>query len=91
MLHINCLVLLGALFALKSFVGVSHQSSVKMNLDNSTAVCYINKGGGTRSAELTSTAKLITYFCEQRQLSIEAVHLAGALVISWDACFHLSE
>ncbi|KZS06357.1 Uncharacterized protein APZ42_030220 [Daphnia magna] len=84
-LHINCLELLGALFALKSFVGASHRLSVKMYLDNSTAVCYINKGGGTRSAELTSIAKLITDFCEQRQLSIEAVHLAGALNIEADA------
>lgn len=84
-LHINCLELLGALFALKSFVGASHRLSVKMYLDNSTAVCHIYKGGGTRSAELTSIAKLITDFCEQWQLSIEAVHLAGALNIEADA------
>ena len=76
-LHINCLDLLGALFALKSFVGESHRLSVKIYLDNSTTVCYINKGEGTRSAELTSIARLIMEFCEQRKLSTEAVHLVG--------------
>lgn len=83
-LHINCLELLGALYALQSFVGGSRGLSVRIFLDNSTAVCYINKGGGTRSAELTSIAKLLTSFCEQRELSVEAVHLAGVLNIDAD-------
>jgi hypothetical protein len=78
-LHINCLELLGALYALQSFVGASHGLSIKIYLDNSTAVCYINKEGGTKSAQLTAIAKLITGFCEQRQLSVQAVHLAGVL------------
>jgi hypothetical protein len=53
--------------------------SIIIYLDNSTAVCYINKEGGTKSAQLTAIAKLITGFCEQCQLSVQAVHLAGVL------------
>ena len=42
-------------------------------------ICYINKSGGTRSAGLNRTAKLLASFCEERHLSVEAVHLAGKL------------
>ncbi len=55
-----------------------------MYLDNSTAVCYINKGGGTKSAGLTKIAKTLADFCEQRQLTIIAVHLTGELNIEAD-------
>lgn len=39
LMHINSLELLGALYALQSFVKNSRELSVKMYLDNSTAVC----------------------------------------------------
>ena len=50
-MHINSLELLGALFALQSFAKDSHGLSVKMNLDNSTAVSYIKKGGGQKVSQ----------------------------------------
>jgi hypothetical protein len=56
-MHINSLELLGALYALQSFVKDSRGLSVKMYLDNSSAVCYINKGGGTKSAGLTKIVR----------------------------------
>ncbi|KZS19016.1 Uncharacterized protein APZ42_014682 [Daphnia magna] len=40
--------------------------------------------GGTKSIQLTSVAKALTEFCEQRKLSIEAVHLAGVLNVEAD-------
>lgn len=43
-LHINCLELLGALYALQSFVGASPDLNVKLYLDNFTVIGYINKG-----------------------------------------------
>jgi hypothetical protein len=84
LMHINSLELLGALYALQSFVKDSRGLSVKMYLDNSTTVCYINKGGGTKSAGLTNIAKTLADFCEQRQLTIIAVYLAGELNIEAD-------
>lgn len=83
-MHINCLELLGALYALQSFAKEAHGLSIRMHLDNSTAVCYINKGGGTKSAELTKIAKEIASFCERQQLSIVANHLAGVLNVEAD-------
>jgi hypothetical protein len=84
LMHINSLELLGALYALQSFVKDSRGLSVKMYLDNSTTVCYINKGGGTKSAGLTNIAKTLADFCEHRQLTIIAVYLAGELNIEAD-------
>ncbi|KZR96262.1 Uncharacterized protein APZ42_009500, partial [Daphnia magna] len=48
-------------------------------LDNSTAVAYINHGGGTRSPALTEISSQLTTWCEDRSISLEAVHLAGKL------------
>ena len=73
--QINTLELLGALFAIESFLGEAVGHSVRLFLDNSFAVCYLNKSGGTRSLALTLTAE----FCESRHMSVEAVHLAGEL------------
>ncbi len=83
-LHINHLELTGALYALQSFAGEAQGLSVRIYLDNSTAVCYINKGGGTRSSNLTKIAKRLTEFCEHRNLTIEAVHLPGVMNIEAD-------
>jgi hypothetical protein len=57
---------------------------VRLYLDNTTAVCYINKNGGTRSLALSSAAIRLTEFCESRRLSVEAVHLAGVLNVVAD-------
>ena len=83
-LHINQLELTGALYALQSFAGEAHGLSVRMYLDNSTAVCYIDKGGGTKSSELTAIAKKLTEFCEVRNITIEAVHLPGVMNVEAD-------
>jgi len=63
--HINELELLGALFALKSFVGTSRDISVRLFLYNFVAVCYINKCGGTKLHRLTKLAKLFSLFCKE--------------------------
>ena len=82
--HINELELLAALFALESYLGHASGLSVRLLLDSSTAVCYVNKSGGTRSLALTDTAKRLASFCESRSLSVEAVHLAGKLNVVAD-------
>ena len=83
-MHIDSLELTGALYAFKSFTKDAHGLSVRIYLDNSTAVCYINKGGGTKSDELTSVAKQFTEFCEERRLTVVAVHLPGVMNIEAD-------
>ena len=89
--HINELELLAAFYALQCFVESSRRISVRLFLDNTTAVCYINKSGGTRSPELTAAAKLLSSFCESRSLTIEAVFLAGKLNVIADRESRASE
>ena len=77
--HINELELLGALFALQTFTKDSANISVHLFLDNSTAVAYVNKCGGTRSGSLTAIAAKIVSWCESRSLTLTASHLPGIL------------
>ena len=76
--HINELELLGALYALQSYTVNANGLSVRLFLDNTTAIAYINKCGGTRSSSLSSIAGDIIRYCEERKLGVEAFHLAGA-------------
>ncbi|KAI9551258.1 reverse transcriptase [Daphnia sinensis] len=76
-LHINHLELLAALYALQCFTARATRASVLIYSDNSTAVAYINRCGGTWSRSLSATAKSIVDWCEPRHLSLKAVHLAG--------------
>ena len=56
-MHINCLELLAATLAVKTFMKNAPQSSILLQLDNATAVAYINNMGGTVSSQLTELAK----------------------------------
>ena len=52
-MHINCLELLAATLAAKTFLKGQIGQSVLLQLDNQTAVAYINNMGGTVSPQLT--------------------------------------
>lgn len=82
--HINDLELWAAYFAVKSFAPRSNCISIRIFIDNMTAVCYINKCGGTHSNGLTATANRINQWCEARAIDIEAVHLPGKLNVIAD-------
>lgn len=49
--HINCLEMKAALLALQSFSTTLSGTHVRLELDNTTAVSYINCMGGSRSKE----------------------------------------
>nr|ACB38666.1 reverse transcriptase [Daphnia pulex] len=82
--HINELELVGALFAVQAFAAKSSSISIRIYLDNVTAVAYVNHCGGTRSKELTLVSAELTSWCEARDISIEAVHVAGRLNVIAD-------
>ena len=48
-------------------------------LDNVTAVNYVNKAGGTKSASLNDISQQIISWCEYRSVSLHAVYLPGEL------------
>lgn len=82
--HINEIELQAAFNALQSFAGLKHGCSVRLRLDNSTAVSFINKMGGTRSFALNELAIKIARWCEARNISLQAEHLPGVLNVIAD-------
>lgn len=57
---------------------------LKILMDNSTAVAYINKKGGTRSSQLAALALEIWAYCLSRHIWITAKHLPGQLNMEAD-------
>lgn len=63
--HINELKLIGAFYAIQSFAASSRVIAICIFLDNTTAVAYVNKCGGTKSVALSMAAKSLTDWCEE--------------------------
>ena len=76
--HINFLELLAAFLALQSFVSQSN-IHVRLKLDNTTAVSYINNIGGIRSEPLNTLAKKIWHWCMSREIWLSAQYVPGDL------------
>jgi hypothetical protein len=75
--HINYLELLAAFFGLKSLCQSHRNCHVRLQLDNTTAVCYINSMGGTVSARCNDLAKEIWDWCTEREIWLSAAHIPG--------------
>jgi hypothetical protein len=86
--HINYLELLAAYFAIKAFCIKFSSCHVQLQLDNSTAVAYINNMGGTRSIELNKLTKEIWEWCIQHSIWLSAVHIPGISNIDADHQSH---
>jgi hypothetical protein len=82
--HINELELLGAYNALRSFAAFERNCTVELRLDNTTAVAYINKKGGTHSESLTRLAVQVARWCEERNVTLRAQYLPGILNVIAD-------
>ena len=66
-MHINCLELLAAFLAVKTFTRGLNNVVVLLKMDNTTALTYINKRGGTVSSELNNLTKEFWTWCLQRK------------------------
>ena len=83
-MHINVLELRAVLLACQKFSTLFKHQTVQVMLDNSTAVSYINKQGGTHSrCMMTETRRLFTLLLEL-ECNMQAVHLAGHLNVLAD-------
>ena len=76
-LHINILELKAAFLAIQSFLKHKTNMSIKLRLDNTTAVSYINNKGGTHSPELMALTLELWTWCLSRDIYIQAEHLPG--------------
>ncbi|XP_068690266.1 uncharacterized protein [Montipora foliosa] len=75
--HINYLELLAVLLTIKALCGNCANFHIRVQCDNTTAVCYINNMGGSKSPDCNSVARQIWDYCVERHIWISASHLPG--------------
>ena len=82
--HINYLELLAAFLAIKAFGKAWQNVTILLQMDNVTAVSYINQKGGTVSQLLCQLALTIWTWCVERNITLLAEHLLGHLNLQAD-------
>ena len=76
--HMNVLELRAVLFGLISFCSHMSDIHVELELDNTTAVAYINNMGGSKSDELNQLSQELWDWCINHNIWVTAVHIPGA-------------
>ena len=82
--HMNELEILAVHFALRCFKSYIKGKHVKVNTGNSTAVCYLNAMGGTKSPSCNKLVQDIWTWCMQNKVWLSASHLPGVLNVEAD-------
>lgn len=75
--HINWLELKAVFLALKQALHIVRSKTILVRSDNATVISYINKQGGTHSAELCYLTWELFQWCIQNQVAIRAAHIPG--------------
>jgi len=88
--HINWLELLAAFFALRCFASELSNKEILLRLDNTTAICYINRAGGIQFPHLSSLAREIWQWCESRKIWIRASYIASKENVEADAASRIT-
>ena len=76
--EINYLETLAVGFALRAYCSENSDIHVLLRIDNTTAVAYINKMGGTKSIDCNFVATEIWNWCMNRNIWLTASHLPGS-------------
>ncbi|XP_045446325.1 uncharacterized protein LOC123654470 [Melitaea cinxia] len=74
-LHINYLELLAVFMGLKCFAKNLSNGSILLRVDNTTAICYINRMGGIQFPHLNDLARSIWQWCEKRNIWLFASYI----------------
>ena len=82
--HINVLELKAVSLALRSFKDQCQNQTVLVATHNSTVVAYINKQGGTHSAEMCALLWKIMTWCHHYHITLKARHIPGCLNVMAD-------
>ncbi len=75
--YFNNLEILAAYKALECFASLLPNCTVKIEIDNTTAVSYINKLGGCQSKDLCDVSLRIANFCEESKIFLTAIFVPG--------------
>ncbi len=76
-LHINVLELKAVLLGITALCNNFTKCHIQIQIDNMTAVTYINNMGGTHSLMCNEVAKEIIMWAKDKQIWISACHIAG--------------
>ena len=68
--HINILELKAALLAIRTYVPIWEPVAIHLQLDNTTALAYLMKMGGTRNLNLINLSQEIWNYLLNRQITI---------------------
>ena len=79
--HINYLELKAVYLAIQAFVKEEAQTprDLRLLIDNTTTVAYVNKKGGMRSPKLVTLPMEIWTYCLSSQILITVTHLPGLM------------
>lgn len=86
-LHINYLEMKAVQLCLEHFEATVRNRVVLVLTDNTTAVHYINKQGGTHSRALNELTMQLLMWCQEKAICLIARHIVGSLNVLAD---HLS-
>ena len=75
--HINYLETLAAFVALKCFTNELRNAHVQLQIDNMTAVYYINNMGVIHSPVINLLSRNVWEWCIARNLMLSAIHVSG--------------
>ncbi|KAL7289949.1 hypothetical protein TKK_0016333 [Trichogramma kaykai] len=75
--HINYLEIKAAFNGLKCFASSLKDCHVLLRIDNTTAIAYINKSGGTQHEHLNDITRQLLHWCEKRTLKIFASYISS--------------
>ena len=78
-LHINVLEMLSGTFAIKAFAKDHSNIHIRLKMDNTSAVAYVNHMGGTQSHKLSDAAKDLWTWWLNKGMTVSAEYLPGEL------------
>ena len=76
--------------ALRSFKDQCQNQTALVATDNSTVVAYLNKQGGTHSAEMCALLWNIMTWCHHYHITLKARHIPGCLNVMADILSRLN-
>ena len=87
MLHINILELKAVYLALRTFTTMEKPSHIHFQIDNTCAIAYLLKMGGTKNQTMTKIAKEIWDYLLSNKITITAEYLPSKLnqVADWES------
>ncbi len=75
--HINYFDTTAAFLALQAFCKHMSNIHVRLELDNTTAVTYINNMGGNKSNDCNMAVRQLWLWCIEHNIWVSAVHIPG--------------